>query len=152
MKKFTELSNLLTDIKNTSRDVLSNVFELMSSLKNEDSEIVDLFLERLEDTKGPSSLPTRSEVLELLQNQSVALLGDSEVVNEEIDFFISQSDNGFNIDAQNEKCPYLSQVWNGDMYDLFELDGLNELLNEMKVLLSAENRDYLIQITIENLR
>lgn len=145
MDEFTGLSKILDEIRNASKNILSNVFEIMKSLSDEECELVDSFLEKLEDVK--TTLPTREEALELLQEQSVGLLGDAEVVNDEIDSFISRSDKGFTIEA--EKCPYLSEVWNGDMYDKFEMEGLRELLNELKSLLNNATREYLVQLAIE---
>jgi hypothetical protein len=146
MDEFTGLSKILDDIRNTSKSILTNGFEIMKSLSDEECELVDSFLEKLEDVK--TTLPTREEALGLLQEQSVGLLGDAEVVNDEIDSFISRSDKGFTIEA--EKCPYLSEVWNGDMYDKFEMEGLQELLNELKSLSNNANREYLVQIAIES--
>jgi hypothetical protein len=90
--------------------------------------------------------PSREEILEELREITSAWVENAEAVNAEIDRFITETTTGtFAIasDAVNT-TPFMAEVWNGDAYDLTELDALTKLATELRTDLSKIGRDKLI--------
>lgn len=143
MKKLTELSKVLEDIKGTSKKIMQKTLKLMKLVERGEPELVEEFIFYLEDEGIPS--PNKVSALQSLQKHVFDFLGSSEIVNKEIDHFVKANDEGFEIDADPEAVPFLSEVWNGDAYDKVEIEGLEQLLDELHEQLSGISKDDLFR-------
>jgi hypothetical protein len=135
-----ETKKLIQDISNVCKRILSRTLELMNSLQDEDSEYIDDVLDGIDGEEEP-----RSKILEALQNVSVSFIGDAETVDNEIVHFKPKKDEAF----VDDKCPYLSQVWNGDIYDKTEDDGLRALVEDLNEQLLKVTSENLIQTVLD---
>lgn len=137
MSAFRNFSNVLRGCEKTAKKILEQSLKTMGELESDDCEAVDDILDALalEDYST-----TRSKVLAALQNESLKWVTDSEKVLAEIPYFVLDDEGSgskFSVNADPEKCPFLSEVWNGDTYDIPEIGGLNALADDLKTQLSA---------------
>lgn len=139
MSDFKTTNRLIKEITEVSKKILCNTLELMNSLQDEDSEYVDDVLDHMDEDFD------RVKILEALQNISVSFIGDAETVDNEIGNFKPKKDENY----KDDKCPYLSQVWNGDIYDQMEDEGLEALLEDLKGQLLKVTEENLIQSAVD---
>lgn len=107
----------------------------MGELETDESEAVDDILDglALED-----DATTRSKVLVALQNGSLKWVEDAVKVINELPYFVVDEDaSKFSINADPDQTPFLSEVWNGDAYDIPEIGGLQALADDLKTQLAA---------------
>ena len=162
MEELVNLSNVLSNIKSVSKTIVEKSVSIMKEIESEQSEIVDDFLDALQEAgsapfsgkrrfKSDNQLEKidREAALILLQDASLELVKDAERVIEEIDTFVIHSVGQITINSDPEKCPFLTEVWNGDIYDKTEIDGLIDLLEDLKIQLSNVTSEYLVSSTVE---
>lgn len=126
---FKNLSKVLASCEKVARQILSKALQTMKDLR-EDSEIVDDFLDDLL-AKNASEI-SRSDALNILQNCSLDWVTDAEKVVNEMPNFVIEEDSKYSVNADHETCPFLSEVWNGDAYDMSEIEGLQALLSDLR--------------------
>ena len=110
----------------------------MGELETDESEAVDDILDALalEDDAA-----TRSKVLAAMQNESLKWVVDAEKVLAELPHFVTGDDDAYTarfwVNQDPSQTPFLSEVWNGDAYDIPEIGGLQALADDLKTQLSA---------------
>ncbi len=136
MSVFRNFYNVLRGCEKTAKKILEQSLKTMGELESDDCEAVDDILDALslEDDSV-----TRSKVLAALQNESLKWVADAEKVLAELPYFVldEETNSKFSVNADPEKCPFLSEVWNGDAYDISEIGGLNALADDLKTQLAA---------------
>lgn len=138
MDKFKHTSALISRIEKISKKIIKKSLPIMDSLKNEDSNLVDDLMCEI-----PERYSSRTDALSDLQNASMTWIIDAEAVLRELPSFIIETEGKFQINEDHNECPFLCQVWKGDMYDASEIEGLNALRDDLTKQLS--------EITSENL-
>ena len=131
MEQLKALTTTLTDIDAVATKIIQRSVKIMNQLHDTDSEFVDELLDDLEDMKL-----ARDDALKRLQEFSLTYTVDAELVKRELPKFVTETstDDGQqgSYTVNSEACPYLAQVWNGDMYDKTGVQGLKELLADLK--------------------
>lgn len=115
---------ILDRIRNVSTKILNNVHEIDKEI--EDKEIINEISERMKIEKVEATNLIQSHMIEV-SNDALTIANeyhDMEKFLKSEDKEISQKDE--------EKIPFLSSVWNGDVYDGQENEGLNLLLLDLK--------------------
>lgn len=169
MEELNELTVLLNKISNVSNQIIKKSVDLMGDISNEGSEVIDDLLEVLtnngemtsalfrkrrgfDGTNKEKELPSREDALSHLQNESLSFVVDAEKVLNEIPLFIVKeagTQRGWSINTE-DKCPFLSEVWNGDAYDKTEIEGLKALLSDLQNQFEQITTENLVKIVIEN--
>lgn len=139
---FKNLSKVLASCEKVAKLILSRSLKTMQDLMDPNSEIVDDFLDELLARESSAEI-SRSDALSILQNCSLEWVSDAERVVAEIPYFVTEEDSKYFVNANCETCPFLTEVWNGDTYDLPEIEGLRALLTDLQ--------NQLGNITVENL-
>ncbi len=141
MKNMKELTKVMKGLERVSEKIIKTSLAIMLQVQNEDSEFID----DLAEMRGlPEETVDREELLFDLQDASMGWTSDAESVKRELpNFIMSDGHEMFRINDEPEECPFLTEVWNGDLYDKTGMDGLKELLKQLG--------DHLQTITAENL-
>ena len=142
MQRLKKLNSVLEEIDKTSRKILKRALPIMKELEDIDSYLVDDYLDK---TGGDN----REEALERLQNISLQLISDSEIVQKEIVNFsesVIQGEEG--LENQSDQFPFLLEVWCGDMYGESDIDGLRLLSNDLKRQLLDVTDERLIEMAM----
>jgi len=137
MEQFKVYTKVLSEIKKSAQIIIRKSIPLMETIIAEDGEYISSLME---DIPGL----THTQAAEILQETSLEWAKDAIRVIEEIDRFIAMPDNDtFKINL--EGCPFLAEVWNGDAYDKTGVDGLRELLSDLKGQLANVNEEFLLK-------
>lgn len=122
MNQLLRLSKVLDELDHLSFSIIQSAVPLMKDLTEDDSELIEQFLDTYPET-------SRISALKALETASVNLISDAETVQAEIGSFIVYSDTSFSVN--DEVCPFLGQVWNGDIYDITGVKGLEALKDDL---------------------
>lgn len=117
----------------------------MEKLKQEDNDLVE---ELLEDGLEINS----AEALETLQQISLELVNDSEIVLREIESFteaVLQGDDA--IMESEDEYPFLIQVWCGDMYPESHIEGLESLVEDLSSQMTQISEDSILDLVKQRL-
>lgn len=154
MKRLTILSKTLSAIKKTSKHIIQKSVAIMAVLKDEDSasDLISNVLDQLPAREEEASTSaSKSDVLAALQTNSLPWTELAEKVNAEISNFVVENEDGsFSVNPNHDQCPFLSEVWNGDSYDMQEIEGLQALLAELKDNENAVTSENLVSITVNS--
>lgn len=115
---------ILDKIRTVSTKILNNVDDIDKQI--DEKEIINEISERLKIEKG--------EATNLIQTRVIEISNDAlTIANEYSDMekFL-KSENKEISQGDEEKIPFLSSVWNGDVYDGEENEALNLLLSDLK--------------------
>ena len=150
MKNFRQLAKVIKSLNSVSKQIIATSRELMEQIQSEDSEFVDDLIDAKgldvgndgDDVSDGSITVDRKQLLEDLQNVSLSWIEDAETVKRELEHFIVSSGSTeeqtgiFQINENTEDCPFLTEVWCGDMYGDAGIDGLRALLKHLNDQLS----------------
>ena len=145
MEGLRALSATLTDIDVVATKIIQRSVKIMNQLHDTDSEFVDELLDDVEDMKL-----TREDALKRLQEFSLTYTIDAERVKHELGKFVKEGPpedenkltGSYTVNA--EGCPFLAEVWNGDMYDKTGIDALKDLLADLKNQLKSISSKHLV--------
>lgn len=142
MSKLTAFAKILKRLDTTSQNIINASLKIMKRIQEVDSELVDDLAEELnlEEDKIDRAL-----LLSALQDASLEWSVDAQRVKGEIDNFVLEEDDIYTVNADVETCPFLTEVWNGDLYDKTGVDGLKALLEDLEALLKEINEENLVK-------
>lgn len=148
MSTFQALSKTITKLEKTSKKIISKSLDIMKQLTGVDCDTIEDYLETVEQENV-----NREQVLQRMQEISLGWVEDAEKVHKELPKFVTEAEDGtFRITENTEDCPFLLEVWNGDVYDQTDLVSLNMLLKTLETQLSNISTEYLITQTIGSLQ
>lgn len=147
MERLKELTDLLSEIKSVSREIILETVKLMEELKDIDNDMVDEILE-----KYPREKP--ENVLRLLRGAADSISHDPHQIIKQIDTFTKYLLEGKEELVEHlSEYEYLAEVWYGDIYNNQDgITGLKELLKELRLISKNVNEDRLVQIAAKNIR
>lgn len=139
MQEVSKLSKCVKAIQLLSNKIRKRMLEVMSSLVSEDNDYVDDFIERFS-----LESPDKKEINVALQQVSLELVKDAEVIYREMPFFSKHLIDPHTY-TDSDDYPFLHEVWCGDIYGDCGLAGLLELKKEMKQhLVNANSDEYIL--------
>jgi hypothetical protein len=139
MDELVILTTTLKQISKIANQIISRALTVMRLITELENELVDEVVEENESI-------TKEVALDRLRSITLGWIADAEIVVKEIPRFVTSGRAGkFKINDDSEVCPFLSQVWNGDTYDLTEVDGLVALRDDLARQLSEVTRERLIE-------
>ena len=117
------MSSIFSEIRSTCTSILKKALQIGKDLvSKDDSEFVEEFEE-------DSPYQLTDEMLEYLREYVISCTKNCSQIIEESKIF----EKAINPDQVAEsECPFLLEVWNGDMYDQTDFEALNTLLKELK--------------------
>ena len=127
---------LVNEIRKISNAIILESLPIMRNIDSGDKYVDDLI--------GEFPNLSRDQALEVLQEVSLEWVKDAEPLTKEASIFITEGEEGYHIN-DTEECPILSEVWKGDAYDKSEVEGLRELLKDLKQELALVNETHLIK-------
>ncbi len=117
----------------------------MEELEKPDNELINELLE-----KKPNINPEAAMIL--LQQTSMLLVADAQIVNKEIESFSEAVIHGEDGLSEGEtEYPFLLQVWYGDMYEKLEIEGLQAFATDLQGQLSIMDEDKILKDTLSRL-
>lgn len=123
MEDLQRVCTLLTDAKKTSNDIIRKSLVSMRKLREGGDEILE------EIRKLKPDVPI-SQIKELAEKASLEMIRDAETVLREIDGFAGALAHNKNVEESGSE--FMLQVWNGDTYDEVYINGLEELVKDLK--------------------
>jgi len=146
MNNLNEMTKVINKIVDISNKNIKKALPLMKELENIDSDMVEEFMESVDEIG-------KQMALELLQDTVLGLVRDSETVIKEINNFSGSVIQGEEaLEEGEEEYPFLMQVWCGDIYGKEKVDGLRELCQDLKEQQSKLNEESIIEYAIKQLK
>lgn len=147
MDELLTLSNTVAAIKRSCQEIIANAVALMRELEDDDAEDGNLVWEL---TTKLRDIP-KKDALERLRTVSLTWTTDAETVLAELKLFVTSNGSGkIKINDDPEKCPRLTEAWRGDAYDVEGIEGLKELLKDLRSQSDLINREQLIELAAKN--
>lgn len=136
--KFTTLISTLKELEESSNSLLKKLDPVMSNVSGENSTIVNEYIKKksLADTQE-----NRKKISSIMINVLSLWVKDALSVKKEVDNFIKLESAGFII--QRTECPFLTEVWDGDAYDKYEIAGFLQLKEDLKSQFNKYTREAL---------
>lgn len=131
---FQQLTDVIVEVGTTSNDILTEGLRIL----DETPDIVDSLLEAA-DTQQASREQVNFSVREAL----VLLLEDAQVTQKELPIFGHYITSG--LPVLTSKCPFLAQVWYGDMYGTSGVLGVTALQKDLAQQLEGCTRTALTE-------
>lgn len=120
MQDVSTFISLCNDIKKSGKELISATVPYMKLLQTRSTTITTSFKTYDIDDNA---------LFEELKKKSSEFISDAKMTVDEIDKFLVPTATGFNI---NDGCEFLFSVWAGDMYGESGVNGMKELLKELK--------------------
>ena len=145
MERLNQLTIALNVIRRLSYEIISTALPIMEELEKPDNELINELLE-----KKPNINPEAAMIL--LQQTSMLLVADAQIVNKEIESFSEAVIHGEDGLSEGEtEYPFLLQVWYGDMYEKLEIEGLQAFATDLQGQLSIMDEDKILKDTLSRL-
>lgn len=145
MERLLAFTQTLQEINNTTKDIINEAYPILKELESDENDLINDFMEEFE-------LNRRDSILVLAREFALSLVSDARAIQKEIDEF-SDLITERNIEQLAEYCPFLAEVWFGDMYECDGVEGLKILLSDLEEQLENINEDtvynYLKQTFVE---
>lgn len=149
MKLLKELSVTVDEIKKVIREILKNSLVLYKDMYDlDDSEIFDILRD---DYNFEVTLTNYDNVIKIA-NELIdeEILLNVKQINNELPIFVDLLINDNEID--DNKCPILSQVWYGDMYDIDKVEAMKKLLSDLNYQLYKAEADIISGLIFQTLK
>lgn len=141
MEKLNSLTKRLNKIYQLSNKILRQALPYLSELDSEDNDLVVTLQEK-------ASIDPKM-ALELLRQVSLEIINVAEKTSKEIDSFSECIIQGESSLLENEdKHPFLLEVWFGDYYEEYHNTGLDKLIEDLEDNLSKINEDDIISLAL----
>jgi len=138
MENVKVLTKTISEIKRLADGIILQTLPLMKVIEVEENEYVESLIAEVPDLQS-------SQALQTLQDIVLEWVKDAEPIRTEVDVFIVYDDNSFKFKINTQRCPVLSEVWNGDAYGDGGVDGLKIFRDELKKQLEEISEENLIK-------
>jgi hypothetical protein len=126
------LVDVLKEINKTAIDIIKLSSKIVKQLEDDENDAITDLVDKYPQRK-------KDELSELLSQQVESLIGDAASVTKEINAFSYTIASNSPID--NSGCQFFQQIWCGDYYNKEGIDGLKDLLEELKTQKSQLTMD-----------
>jgi hypothetical protein len=128
LDELKNLTSVLTKLNDASNKLITTWTKLMKEQLVDvgDSDLVDMIvkLDRKLD---------KNHILESCRELALKEVQDAKACKTELTSFVKQDEQGkFSVNTNHKECPFLSQVWSGDIYDSQGIQGLNDLITDIQ--------------------
>lgn len=121
-KKVKGFTKVLSQIEKISERIIRTAFPLLERLDSSDEDLVEALIYNFNDLKS-------EEALKILQKAALDMIHDAEKVTNETKL-IELEDQGM-FAVRFDECPFLAEVWSGDVYDKTGAEGFQALLEDL---------------------
>ena len=94
---------------------------------------------------------TDSRATKLLQDAVILLTSDAKIIQRELPIF-SASIARSSKNLKDAKCPFIKEVWYGDMYGVDDLEGILSLKLDLEKQLETSDEDKILDTAIDAYR
>ncbi len=132
MEALQGLAMIIEEIEKTSQQILAEGVDVLA----DQDEAVDVILEMHEHLESDN-------VLFRVREATLELLTDAQKIQDEVEAFAKGLARGETINVA--ACPFLAEVWYGDMYDESQASGLALLKTDLEAQLDQLTIDTVVE-------
>ena len=141
MDRLNKLTETLNELSHIAREIIQKLLPLMEEINEPKND----FIKNLE-LKGCELMDARAT--KLLQDAVIKLTVDAKTVQRELPIF-SASIIRSNKSLKEANCPFMKEVWYGDMYGHDDLEGILSLKLDLEKQLQTANEDKILELAID---
>ena len=141
MDRLNKLTETLNGLSHIAKAIIQKLLPLMEEINEPGNDfIINLKLKGCELTDAKAT--------KLLQDAVMRLTEDAKTIQRELPIFsesIARSDKSF----KEAKCPFMKEVWYGDMYGSDDIEGLLSLKLDLEKQLQTADEDKILDLAID---
>ena len=141
MDRLNKLTETLNELSHIAREIIQKLLPLMEEINEPNNDfIANLKLKGCELTDAKAT--------KLLQDAVIRLTVDAKTVQRELPAF-SASIIRSNKSLKDANCPFMKEVWYGDMYGNDNLEGILYLKLDLEKQLEIADEDKILELAID---
>jgi hypothetical protein len=148
MDSLKKLSSSIDTIDTLCNQILGSAIVILNELKDDDNEI----LRNVLDYFRGATASLHDEALDLLREKAFEYVKDANVLKAELPKFVKEHPDGKGALIDETDCPFLKEVWCGDMYDKIGIAGLKALIDDLREQLANINKSKLEEEVVKILQ
>ena len=142
MDHLNKLTETLNELSHIAKDIIQKLIPLMEEINEPSNDfITNLRIKGCELTDAQAT--------KLLQNAVIKLTVDAKTVQRELPIF-SMSISQFDKSLKDANCPFMKEVWYGDMYGNDDLEGFLSLKLDLEKQLATADEDKILELAIDS--
>lgn len=141
MDRLNKLIETLNGLSSTAKAIIQKLIPLMEEINESPNDFITNLKMKGCELADP-------QATKLLQNAVIKLTVDAKTVQRELPIFsaaISQFDKSLN----DVNCPFMKEVWYGDMYGTDGLQGLLSLKLDLEKQLAVADEDKILELAVD---
>lgn len=141
MEQLNSITETLNKVYKLSTNIIQRILPYMEEISEPDNDFIMNIKMSIPDISD-------SKAQEVLQRAAIQLSRDAKAVKREIGEF-SSAILRLGRSLKDSNCPYMKEVWYGDMYGEEGLDGLVQLKNDLQIQYNNLSEDTILERAIE---
>nr|QBK85507.1 MAG: uncharacterized protein LCMAC101_00940 [Marseillevirus LCMAC101] len=140
MDRLNKLTETLNELSRLAKAIIQKLLPLMEEINEPGNDFI-------KNLKMKGCELTDAKATKLLQDAVIKLTEEAKSVQKELPIF-SASVARIDKSLQEAKCPFMKEVWYGDMYGSDELEGFLSLKLDLEKQLETADEDKILDLAI----
>ena len=141
MDRLNKLTETLNELSHIAKEIIQKLLPLMEEINEPSNDFIANL--RMKGCKLSDAQATK-----LLQNAVIQLTVDAKTVQRELPIF-SMSISRIDKSLKDANCPFMKEVWYGDMYGNDDLEGFLSLKLDLEKQLETADEDKILELAID---
>ena len=142
MDRLNKLTETLNELSHIAREIIQKLLPLMEEINEPNNDFIS-------NLKLKGCELTDAKATKLLQDAVIRLTVDAKTVQRELPIF-SASIIRSNKSLKDANCPFMKEVWYGDMYGNDNLEGILFLKLDLEKQLEIADEDKILELAIDS--
>jgi len=141
MDRLNKLTETLNELSHMAKAIIQKLIPLMEEINEPGNDFI-------KNLKMKGCELTDAKATKLLQDAVIKLTEDAKTVQRELPVF---TDSIFRTEKslKEVKCPFMKEVWYGDMYGSDDLEGILSLKLDLEKQLETADEDKILDLAID---
>jgi hypothetical protein len=141
MDRLNKLTETLNELFHVATAIIQKLLPLMEEINEPNNDFIrNLRIQGCELTDAKAT--------KLLQEAVIKLTVDAKVIQRELPIFSSALARSTKV-FKEAKCPFMKEVWYGDMYGSDDLEGILSLKLDLEKQLATVDEDKILELAVD---